>query len=297
MTTENEIPEIEAEVEERNILAPNSLSENFVDAAAKQIELRSRLLQTALKALKPHDIQDFDGKPYLEGEGAARIMAVVRGFKVGEAKFNIDQIHPHFFIECAIPMEFMGATTVALGDCSTADPFFTGRDGQSGQYKRHLDRTGSEAMAGRLIVGDAKKKARENAISRGVTELLGLKGLTWDDLGKMGFSRSDAGASVSFRKGSQGGDVASDDDKTLQTKLYNALVKICNSSDEKIMAATLQSLTKFRGKDGKDVPGVTSIKMLTGKRLSITLEKAQNLAGQKAESAEPEIQFEPGAEG
>lgn len=207
MTNENEIPELEIQTDERNILAPNSLSENFVEAAGKQIELRARLLQTALKALKPHDIQDFDGKPYLEGEGAARIMAVVRGFKVGEAKFHIDQIHPHFFIECNIPMEFMGATTVAIGDCSTADPFFTGRDGQSGQYKKHLDRTGSEAMAGRLIVGDAKKKARENAISRGVTELLGLKGLSWPDLEKLGFSRTEAGSSVSFKKGSQGGEV------------------------------------------------------------------------------------------
>jgi hypothetical protein len=182
-----------------------TLNDNFVEQAGKQIELRSRLLCIALKSLKPHDIQDFDGKPYIEGEGAARIMAVIRGFKVGEAKFLIEQIHPHYFIECQIPMEFMQATTVALGDCSTADPFFTGRDGQSGQYKHHLDRTGSETMAARLIVGDAKKKARENAISRGVTELLGLKGLSWDDLGKLGFLRTEAGAKVEFKKGSQGG--------------------------------------------------------------------------------------------
>lgn len=207
MTTEKEIHEAEAVTEDRNILALTSLTENFVDAAGKQIELRSRLLQTALKALKPHDIQDFDGKPYLEGEGAARIMAVVRGFKVGEAIFKVDQIAQHYFIECNIPMEFMGATTVALGDCSTADPFFTGRDGNGGQYKKHLDRTGSDAMAGRLILGDAKKKARENAISRGVTELLGLKGLSWPDFEKLGFSRTDAGSSVAFKKGSQGGEL------------------------------------------------------------------------------------------
>lgn len=183
------------------------LSQAFIDCAEKQVELRLRLLHTALKALKPHDIQDFDGKPYLEGEGAARIMAVIRGFKVGEAKFSIETIHPHFFIECNIPMEFYGATTVAIGDCSTADPFFTGRDGASGQYKRHLDRTGSEAMAARLILGDAKKKARENALSRGVSELMGIKGLSWEDLEKLGFSRSGAGAKVNYKKGSSGGEV------------------------------------------------------------------------------------------
>ena len=180
------------------------LNEKFVETAGKQIELRQKLLMTGLKALKVHDFQDFDGKPYLEGEGAARIMAVVRGFKVGEAKFTVEIMLPHYFIECAIPMEFMGATTVAIGDCSTADPFFTGRDGQSGQYKRHLDRTGSETMAARLILGDAKKKARENCISRGVSELLGIKGLTWEDLQALGFNRTKAGSSVTFKKGSSG---------------------------------------------------------------------------------------------
>lgn len=185
----------------------SNLSEKFVEGASKQIELRSKLLATALKALKPHDIQDFEGKPYIEGEGAARIMAVIRGFKVSEPKFATEHIHPHYFIECSIPMEFMGATTVAIGDCSTADVFFTGRDGKSGRYGKYLEQTGSETMASRLLLGDAKKKARENAISRGVTELLGLKGLSWEDLEKLGFSRSGAGSNISFRKGSQGGEV------------------------------------------------------------------------------------------
>ena len=189
------------------VVQDGTLSEKFVEAASKQIELRARLLGTALKALKPHDIQDFDGKPYIEGEGAARIMAVIRGFKVGEAKFVVEQIHPHYFIECQIPIEFMGATTVALGDCSTADSFFSGKDGNGGRYAKYREQTGSETMASRLLLGDAKKKARENALSRGVSELLGLKGLKWDDLEKLGFSRTGAGSSVSFKKGSQGGTV------------------------------------------------------------------------------------------
>jgi len=183
------------------------LTEEYVEIAGKQIELRSKLLMTALKALKSHDFQDFDGKPYLEGEGAARIMAVVRGFKVGEARFKIENIAPHYFIECEIPMEWKGQTTVALGDCSTADPFFCGREGNAGVFKKHLDRTGSETMAARLVLGDAKKKARENAISRGVCELMGIKGLTWDDLAKLGFQRGEAGSSVQFKRGSQGGEI------------------------------------------------------------------------------------------
>jgi len=221
------------------------LTERYVETAGKQIELRSKLIITALKALKPHDFQDFEGKPYLEGEGAARIMAVVRGFKVGEAKFTIEQIAPHYFVDCSIPIEFMGATTVAIGDCSTSDSFFTGRDGKSGRFKRYVDQTGSEIMASRLLLGDAKKKARENSISRGVSELLGLKGLTWGDLEQLGFSRSGAGATVTFKQGSQGAEA-----KTLTvTEARSAKA----GSIINIKAVLVDYVVKQVGKDKKDI--------------------------------------------
>lgn len=178
-----------------------ALDAEFVEGIGKRIELRATMIRQALKALKPHDIIDFDGKPYIEGEGAARIMAVVRGFKVGETKFEIEHIPPHYFIECSIPIEFMGATTVAIGDCSTQDSFFCGKEGKTGRFAKYKEQTGSDTIAARLLLGDAKKKARENAISRGVSELLGLKGLTWDDLKELGFERAGAGATVAFKGG------------------------------------------------------------------------------------------------
>lgn len=257
---ENQDKAKEAEVVEKdkeNLIKPlvvpeaekAMLTEDYVKIAEKQIELRSKLLMTALKALKPHDFQDFDGKPYLEGEGAARIMAVIRGFRVGEAEFNVESIAPHYFIECGIPMEFMGATTVAIGDCSTADPFFTGRDGKSGQYKRHLDRTGNETMAARLILGDAKKKARENAISRGVSELLGIKGLTWDDLKKLGFDKSGAGGSVQFKQGANGAEL-----KTLSVEEASLLKvgSVCN-----IRAFLTDIKSRTAGKNGSKITDYT----------------------------------------
>lgn len=221
------------------------LSEQYVETAGKQIELRSKLIMTALKALKTHDFQDFEGKPYLEGEGAARIMAVVRGFKVGEAKFVIEQITPHYFVDCSIPIEFMGATTVAIGDCSTSDSFFTGRDGKGGRFKRYVEQTGSEIMASRLLLGDAKKKARENSISRGVSELLGLKGLTWGDLEQLGFSRSSAGSAVTFKQGSQGGEV--------KTLTVSQAMSVKAGSVIDIKAVLVDWEVKQVGKDKKDI--------------------------------------------
>lgn len=221
------------------------ISEQYVAIARKQIELRSNLIMIALKALKTHDFQDFEGKPYLEGEGAARIMAIVRGFKVSEAKFIVEQITPHYFVDCSIPIEFMGATTVAIGDCSTSDSFFTGRDGKGERFKRYVEQTGSEIMATRLLLGDAKKKARENAISRGVSELLGLKGLTWADLEQLGFSRSGAGSTISFKQGSQG--------RELKTLTVTEAMNIKAGSIIDIKAVLVDWEVKQVGKDKKDI--------------------------------------------
>ncbi len=184
-----------------------NLSDSYVAEIGQQIERRAKLLRMAVKALLPHDIQDFDGRPYIEGEGAARIMSAIRGFAVGESVYTVEREDNHYFVECVTPISWMGADTVGYGDCSTADSFFTGRDGKGGKYKKFAEQTGSDAIASRLILPEAKKKARENSLSRAVCELLGIKGMTWKDLEELGFNRTQAGAKVEFKKSSQGGEV------------------------------------------------------------------------------------------
>jgi len=279
--TQEKAPEVMPAQEEKAML-----TEKYVETAGRQIELRSKLLMTALKALKPHDFQDFEGKPYLEGEGAARIMAVVRGFKVGEAKFKIENIAPHYFIECEIPMEWMGQTTVALGDCSTADPFFTGKAGNGGIFKKHLDRTGSETMAARLVLGDAKKKARENAISRGVSELLGIKGLSWDDLASFGFRRTEAGSSIQFRQGSQGGEIQTlQPSEALLAKAGSIIhiVGILEDFEETQVGKDKKDITKYFI---RDFIGEMKITVKKWGRLHTGLEQGQKVFCEKTQVAE-----------
>jgi len=195
------------------------LTPEYVDAVGRQVELRARLIQMALKALKPHDIQDFGGKPYIEGEGAERIMSAIGGFKVGPPVFSIERMDPHYFITCQLTVEFHGTTITEIGDCSTCDPFFTGAKGDSGKLANYKSLTGgNEIMAARMLVADAQKKARQNAISRAVTGLLGLRGLSWADLEALGFSRTAAGSNVKFKNGSQGGAV-----KTVTVEEFSSL--------------------------------------------------------------------------
>ncbi len=210
---------VEAEViserkeQPRQVLVPNVkaietvlLTDEYVKNVERQIELRRKLLMTIVKATREHDWIDFDGKPYLEGEGAYSGMAAVRGFVIRETVYSEEFTEGHYFLEALTPMEWMGQSTVGYGDCNTADSFFTGRDGKGGKLAKETERTGSHDIAVRIVKEDAKKKARENSISRGFMELTGLKGVTWGDLEELGYTPKGAGAKVEFKKGSQGGD-------------------------------------------------------------------------------------------
>lgn len=62
-----------------------------------------------------------------------------------------------------------------------------------------------------------------------------------------------------------------------QKELYDILVKLNNGdTTEAMLIDMLEHLTMFKGKDGKQVAGVRSLKKLTGKRLDVTLGKAKD---------------------
>jgi len=123
---------------------------------------------------------------------------------------------------------------------------------------------------------DVKKAAIANFRARAVTAILGIENMTEADLQKNGINTENVTA-VEFKKGSQGGATATESDKEVQVKLYNALVDFCESTDEKVMGDFLETLTTFTGKDGTQVKGLRSIKQLKGKRLQVAYSKISTL--------------------
>ncbi len=139
-----------------------------------------------------------------------------------------------------------------LGSRASSDPFF-GKDPD---------------------LEDVKKAALANFRARAVCQILGLDNMTEEDLRKNGIDPAKV-TSVEFKTGSKGGSIETEDDKALQVKLFNVLVKLMGTSDEGALSKALEELSGFEGKDGKKVPGVKSLKDLRGKRLQVTYAKAK----------------------
>jgi hypothetical protein len=169
-------------------------------------EAMRRFHMAACKATLSHDWIDFGGKPYLEGEGAMRIAAAI-GLRVGEPLWESDKgewFEDELFFECVVEAHWplTGASFVGLGDCNTADKFFA--EGKNSKLAQALGQTGEKPrLARKLIAMDVKKKAHSNAITNAVRGVMGLKGLTWDDLAQLGLERSKAGAGVDYKKGAE----------------------------------------------------------------------------------------------
>lgn len=282
MTTENETIAREVSANQASMPLP---TDHFInpEAIIKKTEAlitaMDAMIKMSLRRTNPSDWGKFGDNYWLGDSGAMKVRNIWGIYFenqniVGERKEDGSKV----FIatgECGSSHfdKWYGqkVTIPCYGSRSTSDPFFGKNPDEE----------------------DVKKAALANMRARGVCDVLGLKNLSEADLKIAGVDTAKI-QNIDFKTGSKGGAVASDEDKLSQTKLYNLLVKICNSSDEKILAGTLKSLTKFKGRDGKEVPGVDSIKSLAGKRLSITLEKAQQMAGQVAESIDID---EPGAGG
>lgn len=177
-----------------------------------QIVERIRMLDTLIRhclcRTQPYDWIDFDGTPYLEGEGGAR-MAVVLGCDYPRSVFDVTKKdNGHFFVECYTDIVLGGRSVSGMGDCSSDEKFFT-RMYPTGK----LDGTGKEIKEKRgpqpheVNIMDLKKKAEQNALTRAVTTFLGIRGLSWGDLEKLtsGHITKEKADAVKFKRGSHGG--------------------------------------------------------------------------------------------
>ena len=184
-------------------MSPEQIEERCL-VIDKIAEARQRMIQTCLKRASNGDFIDFDGKPYLEGEGAMRIASTV-GIHVERPEVTVEWVGDDCFVEAfgEASWPVTGARASAIGDCNTRDKFFSGKDGESATMAKMLESAnGDRHIAARMLLGKIKKKAVENWTSRVVCAVMGIKGLTWDDLAGLGFARERAGAGVQYAKGS-----------------------------------------------------------------------------------------------
>jgi hypothetical protein len=154
-----------------------------------------RMRALAIACTLPEHWSDHDGKPYLSSAGA-QCAARLCGVKVTSTR---DRREEHRDQDGAY-YEYVYTATVSLpgdidsidgvvGSCTSRDPIVGTGDG-----KRAIED---------VDPGDIRKKAQTNMLQRGITQLLGLREISWATLGQFGITPN--GAKVEYKTGAKGG--------------------------------------------------------------------------------------------
>ena len=181
-------------------LSPEQIDDR-VAAIERAAGAKQRMIRAATKLCYPQDWINFGTKPYLTGGGAMRLCAV--GINLSEPKFDVDEQGEDIFVTCTIEAEWpaMAQRSVQTGACNTRDKFFSGSKDGSFYNQCLRNAEGETRLARKMMLGHIRKKAQENATSRAVCAVMGIKDLTWEDLEAVGFSRDKAGGDIEFKKG------------------------------------------------------------------------------------------------
>ncbi len=166
------------------------VSESDLEAAikvAERNELLARKIKTlALKQTNAKDWADMDGKPYLQASGAEKIARlfgiswrICEGYP--QRDDQKDDKGSYYVYTYKGEFEMGGKTIEVIGTCSQRDKFF-GRKG--GELKNESE----------IDVTNIIRKAMTNMEVNGITRMLGIRNLTWEELAEAGIKQGQSAA-------------------------------------------------------------------------------------------------------
>lgn len=173
------------------------IADNTLIAIAEQAEMRvdamNKIKRMALKLTNQHDWVDQDGKPYLQSSGAEKV-ARLFGISWRISEPTIENLEGgHYIVSYTGEFSLAGATITALGTRSSKDGFFK-------KYKYVEGKRVGELPPSEIDRGDVKKSAYSNLLGNGITRLLGIRNLTYEDLQECAGLKQQDIASIGYKK-------------------------------------------------------------------------------------------------
>lgn len=225
----------------------------MAEQAEKRIEAINKIKQVALRVTNAHDWTDQGGKPYMQVSGAEK---VARLFGIS---WRIDE--PQLIVEETGHFEFtykgyfsMGNVEIeAIGTRTSKDDFFS---------------WGGKKPPSEIDRGDVKKAAYTNCVGNGITRLLGIRNLTWEDLAAAGINKDGIGK-VEYKKAEM-----STEAKDQRAEIGRMILEMAKG-DKEAASQELEAYTSFVGRDGKTVPGKKKLEDLSEKMIPVTYGKVK----------------------
>ena len=229
-------------------IADNTLIQ-LAEQAEKRIDAMHKIKKVALKSTSRHDWCDQNGKPYLMDSGATKIARLYGvSWRLGEPIKEFEE-GGHYSFTYKGEFSLAGATIEAIGTRSSKDPFFNRYSWEDGK-KTALPPSAIDA-------GDVKKAACTNCIVNGLTRLIGLRNLTYEDLQEFAGITKEMIGKVEYKSnknkpaavppaGEQSADVISD----AQRKRLFAIYKGAGKTDDEVKVYLKD---KYKIESSKDI--------------------------------------------
>lgn len=150
------------------------------EAAERRVDAVNRIKNLSLRVTNHQDWTNQGGKPYLQVSGSEK---VARLFGISwrlDEPTREDHNDGHFSYTFKGYFSMGSAEIEVVGTRSSSDPFFGGSK-DNPKPPSEIDRN------------DVKKGAMTNCIGNGISRLLGIRNLTWDELKAAGISQEKTG--------------------------------------------------------------------------------------------------------
>ena len=166
----------------------------LAEQAEKRVEAMTKIKRMALRLTNPHDWVDEQGRPYLQASGAEKVARLFGiSWRISEPVKEIFE-GGHYSFTYHGEFSLAGATIEAIGTRSSKDGFFK-------KYEYKDGKQVGEMPASEIDSGDVKKSAYTNLLGNGITRLLGIRNLTYEDLAEFAQIKKEAVTRVEYKKG------------------------------------------------------------------------------------------------
>lgn len=242
---------------------PLALRDDSVLTAVIKAEARItafvKIKQLSLKATTSHDWVSLGGRPYLQDTGTEKIAGL---FSPTVSKPNITRENfpdGHYMYICDGEAYWGGKSIPVMGSRSSRDKFFVQYDYTEKEGKRVRVELSTEELLMRIDPGDVRKSALTNYRNNAIKDVLGLEGITWEDLKAVGITK-DAVTAVEYTPQSMSGDA-----QGKATEVEYMLVEMYG----KDYAAQLVRITENTDQNGKKWPGIKTLAGCSEKKMPI----------------------------
>lgn len=167
------------------------------DQAEKRIDAVMKIKRVSLKVTNARDWTDQNGNPYLQVSGSEKIANLFNiSWRIDEPIYD-EEADGHFTWTYRGAFSLGGRNIDAIGTRSSKDQFFN-----KYEYVKTEGKPDQRVLMPLSAIdkGDVKKAAFTNLLGNGITRILGIRNLTWDDLKEYAGITREQVTSIQYKK-------------------------------------------------------------------------------------------------